>query len=140
MASSRQERRRQEKKKMKSKPAIFEKKNDIKICDPINCIENCPIKEFEQEDCQRDYTEYVKKYSLIHHVEKGKPDEDGSYIVEAFSKVICPPDRMYELENDVVKQFDQFFEEIGIIADEYSFGDGFFVSSAFVFPEDDTEV
>jgi hypothetical protein len=119
---------------MQINPARSQNIPELKICDPNVCSENCPLKEFNQDDCQRDYEEIVKKYSLIHHVEKSEFDEDGDYTVEVFSKVFCPPDSMYTYEKDVMNQFDQFFLELGISNDETGFAEGFFTSTAFVYP------
>jgi hypothetical protein len=68
----------------------------------------------ENIDKQSDYADIVK-YSILYHVEKSEIDEDGSYSVEVISKMICPPDRMNEFENDVVSSLINFSKKMALL-------------------------
>jgi hypothetical protein len=135
MVLSRQEKRRVDKKKM-NKPvqesSNFPGMKKIPICNPSACDIDCSYKTFGKENQSHEYDEILKKYVLISHVEKTEDDDDNSASIEVFSKVFCPPDAMYDYENEVMNQIEKFFEEINNEYDEFGYGIGFFSASAYI--------
>ena len=131
MSPSRQERRRDQKKKMQ--PASSKTPtNRIKIplCYPGECTKECDYRTFGKENDFHDYDEILKKYLLLSHGEKRElPDGEASSI-EIFSRVFCPPDTMVAYEKEVQKQAESFFKEIHLECDEFGGGAGFFFARA----------
>jgi hypothetical protein len=135
MSLSRQEKRRADKKKMNKPPqesSNFQGLKKLPICNPNACDIDCSYKTFGKENQSHEYDEILKKYALISHVEKTEDDDDNSSTIEVFSKVFCPPDAMYDYENDVMDQMGKFFKEINIEYDEWGGGLGFFSATAFI--------
>lgn len=126
-------------KRVKQKKADAPDKIDSAFCHPTDCEVNCECKSFGEQDQFHEYDEILQKYSLLHHVEKMEFPEDGFYSIEVFSKRFCPPDRMYDFEDDVMDQIDNFFKEIGMEYEDYGYGMGFFSASASIDTDDDQE-
>jgi len=94
----------------------------LKTCKPEKCVKACPQRNLKLEKGTDEYDQILKKFPLIHHVEKQECPEDKFYTIEAWSHLYCPPERMYDYEDEINDQFEKFFKEIGIEIDEYSWG------------------